>query len=297
MPPPIPAAARRPASVPPPIPAAARRPATTPTPAAAPVATSGELVIAGGEHLYRVARGGFRSDEGLYVYQLRLDSEAGPEAPLFQEIESPRALSTAEIETVLDGRRPEGVAVREGWRISNLRSEAETSATGTPGTLPLGLVPNTPDMRSVQVDFYALPSERTPLDNPSANPRVALVDPTLRGASGREPVLSLSGRSESGDPARRVWILEVRQDRVPVLVDGQRVLPFQGFVRLTEGDRIRIGLNEFAFHGQSLVPETTAQLRLSVPPQSRPAEGLPIAAAFEREDPGPAGEDGEDGSR
>jgi len=295
---------RRPASVPPPIPAAARRPAAAPRPpaavpnttAAAPAGISGDLVIAGGEHLYRVARGGRRAGDRRYVYQLRLDSVSGPEAPLFQEIESPRALNPAEIEAVLDGRRPAGVTVREGWRISDLRPEAGTSATGTPGTLPLSLVPNTPGMRSVQLDFYVLPSERTPLDSPSENPRVSLVDPTLRGASGREPVLSLGGRSESGDPARREWILEVRQDRVPVLVDGQRVLPFQGFVRLSEGTRIRVGLSEFVFRGQSLIPETTAPLRLSVPPQSRPAEGLPIAAAFERGEPGPVGEDGEDGS-
>lgn len=283
---------RRPASVPPPIPADARR--RTAPPAPAPAGISGDLVIAGGEHLYRIARGGLRAADRRYLYQLRLDSESGPEAPLFQEIESLHALNPAEIEAVLGGRRPAGVVVREGWQISDLRAEGtDVAATGN-GSLPLSLVPNTPGMRSVQVDCYVLPSERTPVDSPSANPRLALVDPTLRGASGREPVLTLGGRSESGDPARREWILEVRQDRVAVLVDGQRVLPFQGFVRLSEGAHIRIGLNEFVFRGQALVPETTAPLRLSVPPQSRPAEGLPIAAAFERGEPGPGGEDGED---
>jgi len=227
-----------------------------------------------------------------FVYQMRIEAtrEGGPR---LIEVSSPEDLSANQIKQILQGHPQEGVTVREGWSIVNMVGEGDAAGTIVDHALPLDELTNSPNSGSVQLNFYFLPSEETPIEGDSSTPRAVVVDPTLRGTSGREPAFLITGTSETHSASDRVWLLQAPQNRVVVSVNGGKVLPFEGFVRLREGDRIRVGLQEFQLRGQSLATTTSMQLRLSIPPAQPGVEVVPLAAALEDpappERPGPAG--------
>ncbi|MCE9625894.1 MAG: hypothetical protein K8R69_10670 [Deltaproteobacteria bacterium] len=288
LPPRAPEASRRSSVVPPPIPAAARRPRIQPVPEA-PTVTMGPPVVVVGEHPYHLLRGGRLHEEERYLYQLRLDASAQSTQPFLLEVESPTPLTDSELERLVNSsRRPPGVEMREGWRVRDFRRGEGESAEREMTAIPIGMLPAAAGMRGVQLDFYLLASENTPLDTLSTNPRLSIVDPTAPRGPAREAAFSL-GSSDISSPQQRSWVLRVQQDRIPVSVNGGTVLPFGGMFRLSPGDRIQVGLTTLIFRDGCLVPETTAPLRLSVPPAAQPARGLPLAAVVRNEtpDPGP----------